>query len=132
MCACMILTLPEPASGSAIPHADDEAVRPDRCRRILMTLDAVGGVWRYSMELARALKPLGVDTLFAGFGPGPSPEQECEAMGIGDLVWTSQPLDWMAKDERALDIIGPTLEELADAYDIDILHCNLPSQAARL
>ena len=33
--------------------------------RLLLVSDAVGGVWIYSLELARALRPLGVETVLA-------------------------------------------------------------------
>jgi len=101
-------------------------------RRILMTLDAVGGVWRYAMELAQTLKSCGYNTLFVGFGPQPSRSQREEAAAIGELVWQPQPLDWMVDDERELDGIGNAIEALADAHDIDLIHLNLPSQAAQL
>jgi hypothetical protein len=39
--------------------------------RLLMTIDAAGGVWRYAMDLARGLRAHGVETAFLGFGPRP-------------------------------------------------------------
>ena len=39
--------------------------------RLLLVTDAVGGVWVYSLELARALRPLGVETVLAVMGPSP-------------------------------------------------------------
>ena len=103
-----------------------------RSRRILMTLDAVGGVWRYAMELGEAIKPLGYHTLFVGFGLKPSLAQTMEAQRIGDLEWLPQPLDWLADDERDLDGIGEAIESLASDQAIDLIHLNLPSQAANL
>lgn len=97
-----------------------------------MTVDAVGGVWRYAMELARALRPLRVETVFAGLGPRPSPEQEREAERNGRLVWTNEPLDWMVRREDQLDGVGKALERIADEHDIDLMHLNLPSQACGL
>ena len=38
------------------------------CRLLLVT-DAVGGVWVYSVELARALKPMGIEVVVAVTGP---------------------------------------------------------------
>ncbi|PAX08625.1 glycosyltransferase family 4 protein [Sphingomonas lenta] len=43
--------------------------------RLLMTADAVGGVWQYATELAAALVPHGVETTIAVLGPAPSAEQ---------------------------------------------------------
>ncbi|MGN6778820.1 MAG: glycosyltransferase family 1 protein, partial [Rhizobium sp.] len=61
-------------------------------RTVLMTVDAVGGVWRYAMDLAKGLQRFGVNTVFAGLGPSPSSEQEQEAIAIGPLVWLDAPL----------------------------------------
>ena len=97
--------------------------------RILMTLDAVGGVWRYSMDLCHALQSLGHKVIFAGLGPPPSAAQRQEAEAIGTLIWGTAPLDWMARDERALDGVGPWLQALASQHHVNLMHLNLPSQA---
>lgn len=99
---------------------------------LLMSLDAVGGVWRYAMDLAAGLAPLGYRFTFTGFGPLPSPRQRAEAEAIGDLVWLDAPLDWTTQDERALDTIPDLLAELARERGADMLQLNLPSQAAGL
>jgi hypothetical protein len=70
--------------------------------RVLQTLDAVGGVWRYALDLARGLAPLGVETAFLGFGPPPSPAARAEALALGALDWSDQPLDWLAREPSAL------------------------------
>jgi len=101
----------------------------DRELRILMTVDAVGGVWRYAMDCADALREQGFSTIFAGLGPQPAPEQRREAEEIGELVWLDQPLDWMVEDESELETIPSVLEQLADDHRVDLLHLNLPSQA---
>lgn len=100
--------------------------------RILMTIDAVGGVWRYGMELAAALKDDDVAVVFAGLGPQPSPEQVSEAERLGTLVWLNAPLDWMTMDEGELEGLPRTLERLIENYEVDVVHLNLPSQAAGL
>lgn len=101
-------------------------------RRLLMTVDAMGGVWRYAMDLARALRLEGVHTVFAGFGPEPSPHMLEEAQAIGDVHWTGAPLDWTAKDPSELAGIADQLSVIAGASSVDLLHLNLPSQAAGL
>ncbi|MFC6487908.1 glycosyltransferase family 4 protein [Nitratireductor sp. GCM10026969] len=101
-------------------------------RRVLMTLDAVGGVWRYAVELARGLRPHGVEVVFAGLGPKPSREKVEEIKPLGDVVWLDAPLDWMARDEGALAQIPSTLARLAEEEGADLLHLNLPTQAAGL
>ena len=100
--------------------------------RILMTVDAVGGVWRYAMELGQALRPLGVETVFVGLGPAPSRMQTTEAHAVGELVWTKQPLDWMVDEPSQLAAVPGELQRLAARHSIDLLHLNLPSQAVGL
>ncbi|MCA1439521.1 glycosyltransferase family 4 protein [Ensifer sp. IC4062] len=95
-----------------------------------MSVDAVGGVWRYAMEVADAIRAVGVETLFVGFGPEPSAHQRCEAMRIGTLEWFAAPLDWMARHESELDVVADLLTELSLRHSVDLLHLNLPSQAA--
>lgn len=104
----------------------------ERPRRILMTMDAVGGVWRYAMDLARGLRLLGVETIFVGFGPPPSQAQSAEADEIGTLAWLEAPLDWTIDSENQLEPISGLLAELALAHSAELLHLNLPSQAAGL
>lgn len=98
--------------------------------RILMTVDAVGGVWRYAMDLAASLQPRGFEFLFVGLGPQPSDGQQREASELGQLRWLDAPLDWMVKSEGELSHVGPQIADLARAETVDLLHLNLPSQAA--
>jgi hypothetical protein len=48
---------------------------PQRPTRILMTTDAVGGVWAYSVSLATALQKRGFDVHLVTLGPAPRPVQ---------------------------------------------------------
>jgi glycosyltransferase involved in cell wall biosynthesis len=101
---------------------------------VLITLDAVGGVWRYAVDLARGLGAIGTHTTLLGFGPSPSRDRTAEIGQIDTarLVWSDHPLDWMAADEGELAGIGPAIEEVAEREGIDLLHLNLPSQASSL
>ena len=100
--------------------------------RALMTVDAVGGVWRYAMDLAASLQPHGLEFLFVGLGPRPSDRQQREAAQFGLLRWLDAPLDWMVKSEGELSLVGPQIAELAREEAVDLLHLNLPSQAAAI
>ncbi len=102
-----------------------------RPRRVLMTLDAVGGVWRYAVDLASGLDRAGIGCVLAGVGPPPG---AAATGGLPDteLVWTGETLDWMAEDEAILDSLPDALVSLARAHRCDLLHLNLPSQAAGL
>ena len=88
--------------------------------RLLLTTDAVGGVWQYSLDLARALEPLGIETVLAVLGPPPSPGQREAAKGLW-LIDTGLPLDWLAKDAAALNGAGTKLAQLARRVGADIV-----------
>ncbi len=118
-----------PSSGEAMPPPYVDGT--DWCR-ILMTVDAVGGVWRYAIELATALRPLGVRVVLAGLGPRPTPQQWREARRVAEPVWVDEPLDWTVSDENRLDGFQSVLERLVDEHAIDLVQLNLPSQASRL
>lgn len=92
--------------------------------RVMMTLDAAGGVWRYAMELARGLRPLGFDVVFVGQGPRPSAAQRAEA--DGPVVWINDPLDWMAREEHEVSSLPASLSALAEEWRPDLLHLNSP------
>ncbi|WP_349370746.1 glycosyltransferase family 4 protein [Salinarimonas sp.] len=107
---------------------------PPSPRRILVTCDAVGGVWRHALDMARALGPHGVETVLVAFGPEPSAEQRAEARETEGVtfLWFDHPLDWLVAEEAALDGIPAVLEGVADLYDVDLLHLNYPSHARGL
>lgn len=101
-------------------------------KTILMTVDAVGGVWRYALDLATGLEDADIEVILTGFGPPPTSRQILEIPRNCRLAWLDAPLDWMADDVAQLVHIPAMIEELALRQDIDLLHLNLPSQAAGL
>lgn len=108
--------------------------RPSRTEpcRVLMTVDAVGGVWRYAMEMGGALRQFGVETVFAGLGPRPGPEKVAEAEATGELAWLDAPLEWMVTDPRDLAALPELLARTAETRRVDLLHLNAPAHAANL
>jgi hypothetical protein len=72
--------------------------------RILMTADTVGGVWTYALELARALKPHGVDLAIATMGAPISADQRHAAIRLHnvELFESRFKLEWM--DEPWADV----------------------------
>lgn len=95
--------------------------------RILMTVDAVGGVWRYSLELAAALAPLGVRTGLAVMGPLPTAGRIKEALAIPGLTLAARegPLEWMPEcTQDDLDQTGAWLLSLAERFRPDVIHLN--------
>lgn len=101
-------------------------------RRILMTLDAVGGVWQYAMGLAAQLARSGTTIFFAGVGPLPSADQREEAETIGTVEWLKTPPDWLAQDEHALDGLSDELAYMVHKHGVELVHLNAPTQAASL
>lgn len=99
---------------------------------MLMTVDAVGAIWRYALDLARAMQTYGVSYHLLGIGPGPDAAmiRECMEIPNVELSWTKLPLDWMVEDERALDEVAIVISERAQGWRADLLHLNVPSQAA--
>jgi hypothetical protein len=51
-----------------------------------MSTDAVGGVWRYSMELAHGLGARGVEVVLAVLGPEPDADQRQEANDLAGVT----------------------------------------------
>lgn len=97
--------------------------------RLLLTTDAVGGVWRYSIDLARGLAERGLEPVLAVLGPGASPEQRREAEEIPGLrlVATGLPLDWTAPDQAALDGASQRLATLAGLLGVGAVHLHAPA-----
>ncbi len=99
--------------------------------RVLMTVDAVGGIWRYALNLTRSFAPYDVMFLLVGFGPPPQARQQEECAGLPnvELVWTDEPLDWTVSDPSLLDDGRARLAVLARQWRADLIHVNVPSQA---
>jgi glycosyltransferase involved in cell wall biosynthesis len=95
-----------------------------------MTVDAVGGVWRFAMDLARTLTKINVETTFLALGPRPSEAERTEAEDIGELIHLPLPLDWLARSEAELAEVPQSIMEIARARMVDLIHLNLPTQAA--
>jgi glycosyltransferase involved in cell wall biosynthesis len=100
--------------------------------RVLITADAVGGVWQYSLDLARGLSRLGTCTLLAVMGPPPSAEQREAASAVPGLVLvdTGLALDWLAEDGGALIQAGEAIASLARESGVDLVQLNTPALAA--
>lgn len=103
-----------------------------RGMRVLMTADAVGGVWTYAVDLARGLADHGVSTTLAVLGPAPSLDQRATAgaiLGL-DLIETRLPLDWTAESPESLTRAGRVIADLARRLEVDLVHLNSPALAA--
>lgn len=93
---------------------------------MLLTTDAVGGVWRYSIDLARGLTDRGTPVVLAVLGPAPGPAQHAEAQGL-NLVQTGLDLDWTAPNPAALTHAGERLATLAALTGATSVHLHAPA-----
>ena len=102
-------------------------------RRLLLTTDAVGGVWTYSLDLARQLAAeADMVVLLAVLGPAPNAEQFDAAAAIPglQLIETELPLDWTAGNSEDVRAAAETLARLAQATDVDLVQLHAPGLAA--
>lgn len=100
--------------------------------RVLMTTDAVGGVWTYAIDLARGLAARGVATHLAVTGPMPSPAQAAQAERIPALTLhdAGVALDWVAAEPGQIRAAGDALRRLTRTLDVDLVHLNGPAYAS--
>jgi glycosyltransferase involved in cell wall biosynthesis len=88
--------------------------------RLLLVTDAVGGVWVYSLELARALRAHGVDTVLAVVGPPPSARQ-CEEASAFRLFDTGLPLEWLDTSPAEIRRAGYAIAAIAEREGVDLV-----------
>jgi glycogen synthase len=97
-----------------------------RLSRVLMTADAVGGVWTYSLGLAAGLAEAGVAVDLAVMGPPPDAGQRRAAAAIPGLRLheSALKLEWM--EDAAVDVAraGDWLLELEARTGPDLVHLN--------
>ncbi|WP_205961393.1 glycosyltransferase family 4 protein [Paracoccus endophyticus] len=98
--------------------------------RLLMTADAVGGVWSYALDLAGALR--GVQVTLAVLGPSPDAGQRAAAARVPGLrlIDTGLPLDWLSDGPGPVLAAGRAVARLAADMDADLVHLNGPALAA--
>ena len=97
----------------------------DSVRRILMTADAVGGVWSYSVDLATALRSRGFQVTIAVMGPRMNEAQRADAQRRGlDVVEAPYRLEWMSDPWDDVERAGAWLLTLAERCRPDLVHLN--------
>jgi glycogen(starch) synthase len=92
-------------------------------RTVLMTADAVGGVWTYSLDLAHALKLCGTHVVLAVMGPKPSSAQIADAGSI-EIRHGDYKLEWMDQAWSDVDLAGDWLLSLEREVSADVIHLN--------
>lgn len=100
--------------------------------RVLLTADAVGGVWTYALDLAAGLAAQGIATTLAVLGPLPEPDQVATAHAVPGLrlLPTGLPLDWLAESPEDVDATGAALAALASETGAEVVHLHGAALAA--
>ena len=105
--------------------------QPPTALRVLMTADAVGGVWQYVLDAAEGMQAHGVETILAVLGPAPSEDQMNNAKAAGiEVIGTGLPLDWTAASPVEVKEAGGAIARLAADIKPDIVHLNSPALLA--
>jgi glycosyltransferase involved in cell wall biosynthesis len=99
---------------------------------VLMTTDAVGGVWDYAIELVRALRSVDIRVTLACLGPPPRPHHYAALANLGEveLELREGRLEWMDDCEDDLARAGEWLLELEQRLAPDLVHLNGYAHAA--
>ncbi len=97
-----------------------------RPRRVLMTADTVGGVWTYTLELARVLNARGIDVALATMGGPLSPQQWAETRTLPrtEVFESTLRLEWMAEPWDDVARAGEWLLDLEERFRPDVVHLN--------
>src|SRR5437868_138663 len=92
--------------------------------KVLMTVDTVGGVWTYAMELARAASD--VEFVIASMGRMPSDAQRATAAALPNvtLIPSDWKLEWMEDPWADLLRAGTWLLDLETDHSPDFIHLN--------
>jgi glycogen synthase len=99
--------------------------------RVLMTTDAVGGVFTYSVQLAQLLRPAGVQVSMVSMGRSLSEQQRAQVRQAGaSVVETEYQLEWMDDPWQDVASAGRLLLELERQLDPDVIHVNGYAHAA--
>ncbi len=97
--------------------------------KILLSTDTVGGVWDYTVTLARQLDAMGCEVLIAAIGE-PRDERLARVPAGVQVTWRSYRLEWMQDAEGDVPGAARWLRELARLWAADVVHLNQLAYAA--
>jgi glycosyltransferase involved in cell wall biosynthesis len=97
-----------------------------RALRILMTADAVGGVWIYASTLARDLCEKGFEVVVVTLGPEPRSDQLDAVTGISGLTLeiTDLALEWIDPEGLDSERAADRLALIERRVQPDVVHLN--------
>lgn len=100
-------------------------------KSVLITCDAIGGVWTYTVDLVRFLRQCGIAAHVVVLGPAPDLLQKrgMEESGAETVECLPLPLDWTAEDPDALNASAEALADRAVELGVNIAHLSAPALA---
>lgn len=100
-------------------------------RKVLITTDTVGGVWNYSLELARSLEGFGIQPFLAALGAVAAHQREAmRPLKSTRLFSLPCRLEWMQDPWEDVERSGRWLMGLAQQVQPDLVHLNTYAAAA--
>jgi glycosyltransferase involved in cell wall biosynthesis len=98
----------------------------DKNVRILMTADALGGVWTYTLELANALAVSSVQLGIAVMGSRLSEQQRKDALALPnvEIFESTFKLEWMEDPWCDVQQAGDWLLDIEARFKPDLVHLN--------
>ncbi|WP_460596810.1 glycosyltransferase family 4 protein [Geomonas sp. Red276] len=115
-----------------LTHADNHTALEPLPRRILMTTDAIGGVWTYALDLCRGLSEFGVEVALATMGQPLTAPQRREAADEENVTLYEScfRLEWMDDPWDDVRESGEWLLSLEAKLRPDLVHLNGYAHAA--
>jgi glycogen synthase len=97
-----------------------------------MTVDPIGGVWTYALELARAFEPYGIRIAVASMGGRLTREQHEQVVARKNvrLFESAYRLEWADDPWKDVDRAGDWLLQIAARVRPDLIHLNNYCHAA--
>jgi glycogen(starch) synthase len=92
--------------------------------KVLMSVDCIGGVWSFALELAAALPEVSFVLAVAGRAPSLAQREQVSRAGNVLLEHRECRLEWMQGCERDLAMTGKWLLELDRRHSPDLVHLN--------
>jgi glycogen synthase len=99
-------------------------------QRILMTADAIGGVWTYALDLMRTLSDLEFAFCVMGSAPTAAQQNQLELLDNVTCFISDYQLEWMDEPWADVDAAGGWLLDIASDFEPDLVHLNGYSHAA--